>query len=124
MRLSLLAFCHTNEADYFQHLIAILLRLRSGNRYSIDPFFDLRKIIKRKKTDKRGNQSPKDRLPPTMNTKLNRIEELGKTAGLDVRSLVDEFCFPDNRANSVNDEASSVTDPKFQTFSPPRLSRL
>jgi hypothetical protein len=115
MRLNLLAYCHATEAEYFQHLIANLLRIKTGLPYSIDPFFDLWKVLKPKKRDqeKKGNQGPKSRIPPTMNAKIERIRELGTAAGLNVGTLIDEFYFPEIR-NSVFHADYVLTDSEFR----------
>jgi hypothetical protein len=77
-RLSLLSYCTLTEMDLPYILVANLLRLRSGDKYTIDPFSDLAQRRRSKEGHPFGNV-----VPPSANQKLRRITELATRASME-----------------------------------------
>jgi hypothetical protein len=64
--------------DRFPDLMANLLRLRSGEKYHLEPFHDLAQ----KRPPKKGHAFGKT-IPPTPSQKIKRISELAKKANME-----------------------------------------
>lgn len=73
-RLALLSYCHITEMDLPYFLVANLLRLRLGQKYSMGPFDDLAKPINKKAGILQGF------IPPSPTKKIKRIKELAEQA--------------------------------------------
>jgi hypothetical protein len=100
-RLALLSYCHLTEADFFYHVLANLARLRAGDKYNMVPFFDLRR--------QRKNRS----IPPSLSSKIQRVNDLAAKVGVDMKSVFDEIYFKDIR-NSVFHADYTLTDTDFR----------
>ena len=73
-RLALLSYCHITEMDLPYFLLANLLRLRSGQRYSMGPFDDLARPMGKK------TGIFQQFIPPSPSKKIKRIKELAEQA--------------------------------------------
>lgn len=81
IRLALLAYCTLTEMDLPYVIIANLLRLRNGEKYHIEPFYDLAQ----KHPSKKGQAFAKV-IPPTPSKKIKRISELAMKAKMETVS--------------------------------------
>lgn len=77
IRLSLLSYCTLTEMDPPYILLANLLRLRSGQKYQINPFADLARAKKPSKSHPFGKSRP-----PTVSQKIKRISDLAERANM------------------------------------------
>lgn len=100
-RLALLSYCHLTEADFFYHVLANLARLRAGDKYNMAPFFDLRQ--------QRKNRT----VPPSLSSKIHRVNELSAKVDVDTKSLFEEIYYKDIR-NSVFHADYTITDTEFR----------
>ncbi len=75
VRLALLSYCHVTEMDLSYVILANLLRLRLGQKYDINPFADLAKLVGKKKAGFLQKMKP-----PSPRQKINRITELAEQA--------------------------------------------
>ena len=91
VRLYLLSYAHVTEMNFPYELIANLLRLRLGKKYSINPFGHLEQVPKPKKGKPGFLQN---RRPLSPETKIKEIEKLSAEAilpevGAALRSVYD-----------------------------------
>jgi hypothetical protein len=100
-RLALLSYCHLTEADFFYHVLANLARLRAGHKYNMVPFFDLRRQFKNRT------------IPPSLSSKISRVNELAAKINVDTKSLFEEIYYKDIR-NSVFHADYTITDTEFR----------
>ncbi|HUL72244.1 MAG TPA: hypothetical protein VLT86_04035, partial [Vicinamibacterales bacterium] len=100
-RLALLSYCHLTEADFFYHVLANLGQLRAGDKYNMAPFFDLRR--------QRRNRT----IPPSLSSKIQRVNDLAAKVGVDTKSLFREVYYKDIR-NSVFHADYTITDTEFR----------
>jgi hypothetical protein len=100
-RLALLSYCHLTEADFFYHVLANLARLRAGDKYNMVPFFDLRR------------QRKNGTIPPSLSSKIHRVNELSAKVDVDTKSLFEEIYHKDIR-NSVFHADYTITDTEFR----------
>jgi hypothetical protein len=77
IRLALLSYCTLTEMDLPYMLLANLLRIRTGDKYHVDPFYDLAQRRSAKKGRPFGSV-----IPPTTSQKLKRIAELATRANM------------------------------------------
>lgn len=75
IRLHLIAYCHAIEMNFPYELLANLLRLRLGLKYSIDPLSHLDRPVEKKKV-------VQDIIPASPEKKIKEIEDLAAKAGL------------------------------------------
>jgi hypothetical protein len=75
LRLGLLSYCHVTEMDLPYALLANLLRLRLGEKYDINPFRGLARLVRKK-----GSTSRATLIPPSPGKKIQRITKLSKKA--------------------------------------------
>jgi hypothetical protein len=99
-RLALLSYCHVTEADFFYQILASLAKLRAGDKYDIDPFFDLWR--------RRGPRT----IPPVLSEKIRRVNELASRSSVDTASLFEQIYFKDIR-NAVFHADYALTDTEF-----------
>jgi hypothetical protein len=100
LRLMLLAYAHLVEMDAPYNVIANLLRVRNGERYTWDPFWDIRE--KKKGKRKQVMDLIKGPVPVYPVEKIERIKTLASQVGLaQIEPIFDDFFSPVLR-NSID----------------------
>lgn len=115
LRLGLLSYCHVTEMDLPYALLANLLRLRLGEKYSINPFYDLVQV--------RGKGSKARLVPPSPGRKIQRISEFAKKAQFPDVGQALEGIYDSAIRNAVYHSDYTLTDKELRLLAGTRLSK-
>ncbi len=115
LRLVLLSYCHVTEMNLPYALLANLLRLRIGHKYTMDPFGDLARIAGKK----RGGRL----ILPSPGKKIERIVELSKTANFAAVGCALETIYDSPVRNAVYHSDYALTDRELRLLAGTHYSR-
>ncbi len=119
LRLGLLSYCHVTEMDMPYALLANLLRLRLGDKYDINPFRDLARLVGKMKA---GVPPPK-LLLPSPNKKIQRIVELSAKANFAGIGNALQTIYDGDVRNAVYHSDYTLTDKELRLLAGTRYSK-
>ena len=115
-RIALLMYCQAVEMTAPHNLLANVLQIIAGNRYQMNPFFDLYRRPKKKGTLRH--------IPPSATTKMRRIKKLAKKVDENnLVEIIDSF-FDDQVRNAFSHSDYIITEEYFRWTDGGRASQM
>jgi hypothetical protein len=115
LRLGLLSYCHVTEMNLPYVLLANLLRLRLGHKYTMDPFGDLARVT--------GKKDGGTLILPSPIKKIERIVDLSKKANFAAIGSALGTIYDSAVPNAVYHSDYALTDRELRLLAGTRFSK-